>query len=131
MTIQQIRFSLGCCPDFACIRYDRIVSDLRTNLRHCMGTSVPGPNVQHTSSICNHCCEQILTHMKEKLQFVEGENEDLQQQLGQLESELAGRRDELAGLKANRDKLRQQGRKIKETNVYVSDPMLLHDMQVG
>eukprot|EP00878_Enallax_costatus_P032172 GHUV01035284.1.p1 GENE.GHUV01035284.1~~GHUV01035284.1.p1 ORF type:complete len:447 (+),score=170.33 GHUV01035284.1:36-1376(+) len=72
---------------------------------------------------------QILTHMKEKLQFVEGENEDLQQQLQQLESELAGRRDELAGVKANRDKLRQQGRKIKETNVYVSDPMLLHDMQ--
>lgn len=74
---------------------------------------------------------QILTHMKEKLQFVEGENEDLKQQLEQLEAALAGRRDELARLKATRDKLRQQGRQIKENNVYVSNPMLLQDMQVG
>eukprot|EP00775_Hariotina_reticulata_P011309 gene11309-11459_t len=73
---------------------------------------------------------QILTHMKEKLQFVESQNNDLQQDLHQLEAELAGRRDELAGLKATRDKLRQQGRHIKEHSVYVANSMLLQDMQV-
>jgi len=74
---------------------------------------------------------QILTHMKEKLQFVESQNSSLQQELQQLEAELAGRRDELAGLKATRDKLRQQGRQIKEHSVYVANPMLLQDMQVS
>lgn len=69
--------------------------------------------------------------MKEKLQFVEGENQDLKQHLEQLDAALAGRRDELAGLKATRDKLRHQGRQIKENNVHVLNPMLLQDMQVS
>lgn len=73
---------------------------------------------------------QILTHMKEKLHFIEGENQQLSQQLAELEAALAGSRDELAGLKATRDKMRQQGRQLKENSVYVSNPMLLQDMQV-
>lgn len=73
---------------------------------------------------------QILTHMKEKLQFVEGENQQLTQQLEELEAALAGRRDELAGLKATRDKMRQQGRQLKENSMYIANPMLLQDMQV-
>jgi chromosome segregation ATPase len=68
--------------------------------------------------------------MKEKLHFIEGENQQLEQQLQQLEAALAGSRDELAGLKATRDKMRQQGRQLKENSVYVSNPMLLQDMQV-
>jgi histone deacetylase 6 len=74
---------------------------------------------------------QILTHMKEKLHFIEGENQALTQQLQELEAALAGSRDELAGLKAARDKMRQQGRQLKENSVYVSNPMLLQDMQVS
>jgi chromosome segregation ATPase len=68
--------------------------------------------------------------MKEKLHFIEGENQQLEQQLQQLEAALAGSRDELAGLKVTRDKMRQQGRQLKENSVYVSNPMLLQDMQV-
>lgn len=75
-------------------------------------------------------CRKILTHMKEKLQFVEAQNAGLQAELDQLEADLTGRRDELAGLKASRDKLRQQGRIIKESSVYIANPMLLQDMQV-
>eukprot|EP00879_Flechtneria_rotunda_P019667 GHRR01020665.1.p1 GENE.GHRR01020665.1~~GHRR01020665.1.p1 ORF type:complete len:373 (+),score=152.65 GHRR01020665.1:60-1178(+) len=73
---------------------------------------------------------QILTHMKEKLQFIEYENQALLQQLQELEAALAGRRDELAGLKATRDKMRQQGRQIKDNSVFVTNPMLLQDIQV-
>jgi cell division septum initiation protein DivIVA len=68
--------------------------------------------------------------MKEKLHFIEGENQQLSQQLQELEAALAGSRDELAGLQATRDKMRQQGRQLKENSVYVSNPMLLQDMQV-
>lgn len=75
-------------------------------------------------------CLQILTHMKEKLQYIEADNSQLKQQLQQLDAALAGRRDELASLKATRDKVRQQGRQMKEGNVYVSNPILLQDMQV-
>ena len=42
---------------------------------------------------------QILTHMKAKLAFVEGENAALQEELVQVEAALAGKRDELATLK--------------------------------
>jgi hypothetical protein len=69
--------------------------------------------------------------MKEKLHFIEGDNQQLDQQLQELEAALAGSRDELAGLKATRDKMRQQGRQLKENSVYVSNPMLLQDMQVS
>lgn len=73
---------------------------------------------------------QILTHMKAKLAFIECENEALQQELRQLEGALAGKRDELASLKSTRDRLWQQQRQLKEGSVFVTNPMLLQDMQV-
>ncbi|KAF6260717.1 hypothetical protein COO60DRAFT_1683532 [Scenedesmus sp. NREL 46B-D3] len=73
---------------------------------------------------------QILTHMKEKLHFIGSENQQLDHQLQELEAALAGSRDELAGLKATRDKMRLQGRQLKENSAYVFNPMLLQDMQV-
>jgi hypothetical protein len=74
---------------------------------------------------------QILTHMKAKLAFIECENEALQEELHQLEAALAGKRDELASLKSTRDRLWQQQRQLKQDSVFVTNPMLLQDMQVG
>lgn len=39
---------------------------------------------------------QVLTHVKEKLQFVQGENQVLKQELAELDSKLSGQRDRLA-----------------------------------
>lgn len=69
--------------------------------------------------------------MKAKLAFVECENEALQEQLRQLETALAGKRDELASLKSTRDRLWQQQRQLKEGSVFVTNPLLLQDMQVS
>lgn len=74
---------------------------------------------------------QILTHMKAKLAFIECENEALQEELHQLEAALAGKRDDLASLKSTRDRLWQQQRQMKEDSVFVTNPMLLQDMQVS
>jgi hypothetical protein len=76
------------------------------------------------------CMLQILTHMRAKLAFIECENEALQEELKQLEGALAGKRDELASLKSTRDRLWQQQRQLKESSVFVTNPMLLQDMQV-
>jgi predicted nuclease with TOPRIM domain len=77
------------------------------------------------------CTLQILTHIKEKLQFVEKENSSLALDLGGIESQLAARREELQVTKTQRDKLRDQGRKIKDRSVFVTQNVLLQDMEVG
>ncbi|KAF8067334.1 Ccdc96 [Scenedesmus sp. PABB004] len=71
----------------------------------------------------------VLTHMREKLAFVEDENEGLAAGLAAAEAALAGRRDELAGLKASRDALRGKARAAKEGCAHVTSPLLLQDMQ--
>lgn len=73
---------------------------------------------------------QILTHVREKLQFVERENAQLQVQLEELERDLSERRDRLGKAKSTRDTLRLQGRKIKEASVYITNSNLLDDMEV-
>lgn len=73
---------------------------------------------------------QILTHVREKLQFVERENAQLQIQLEEMERDLSERRDLLSKAKSSRDTLRLQGRKIKEASVYITNSSLLDDMEV-
>lgn len=68
--------------------------------------------------------------MKEKLSFVEQENNQLEEKVKQIDSKLSGRRDELAGLKAARDRLRTRAEALKAGSTFVSDPALLADMQV-
>lgn len=80
---------------------------------------------------CACCLTQILTHVREKLQFVEKENGALQSQLEELDLELSEKRDRLGKAKATRDTLRQQGRKIKQSSVYITNPNLLDDIEVG
>eukprot|EP00892_Ulva_mutabilis_P012321 jgi/Ulvmu1/9461/UM052_0029.1 len=72
---------------------------------------------------------QILTHMREKLQFVQRRVRVLTREVGELEAGLGAKRDSLSKLKQRRDNLRHTARKIRETSVYIDSPMLLQDMQ--
>lgn len=72
---------------------------------------------------------QILTHMREKLLFVSRRNRLLTREVSQLDSGLGAKRDSLSKLRQRRDALRQTATKIKETSVYIDNPLLLNDMQ--
>ena len=56
---------------------------------------------------------QVLTHMKEKLQFVNAKRKRLRQNISELELGVASSRDRLNGLKAERD-LRKRRSKEKD-----------------
>ena len=73
---------------------------------------------------------QILTHVREKLQFVEKENSQLASKLEELDHLLVEKRDRLGKLKAARDAFRLKGRKIKQASVYITNPGLLDDIEV-
>lgn len=79
----------------------------------------------------SHDAPQILTHVREKLQFVERENLSGNNGLEVLDQELAEKRDRLGQSKAARDTLRLKGRKIQETSVYITNPNLLDDIEVS
>ena len=53
---------------------------------------------------------QVLTHMKEKLQFVSAKRELLRQNMSELESAVAAARDRLNGLKAGRDSRKRRSK---------------------
>ncbi|PNH00299.1 Histone deacetylase 6, partial [Tetrabaena socialis] len=72
----------------------------------------------------------ILTHVREKLQFIEKENSALDSGLGQLEAGLADKRDRLGRAKVERDTLRLKGRKIKESGSNLTSPQLLDDIEI-
>merc|ERR1711998_479701 len=57
---------------------------------------------------------QVLTHIKEKLQFVQADNQLQKNTLADLETDLALRRDSLAGAKKDLDLTRQDRVKLKE-----------------
>lgn len=73
---------------------------------------------------------QILTHVREKLQFIEKENAALASQLEELDATLSERRDKLGKAKAQRDTLRQKGRRIKEGSVFITNAALLEDIEI-
>jgi hypothetical protein len=56
---------------------------------------------------------QVLTHLKEKLQFVQAENQVLKAELTGLEAELGQHRDAVTKVKLQRDTLRQENAKLK------------------
>jgi chromosome segregation ATPase len=56
---------------------------------------------------------QVLTHLKEKLQFVQAENQVLKAELTGLESDLGQHRDAVTKVKLQRDQLRQENAKLK------------------
>jgi hypothetical protein len=48
-----------------------------------------------------------------------------------LDGTLSEKRDKLGKAKATRDTLRQKGRRIKESSVFITNPSLLDDIEVG
>ena len=74
---------------------------------------------------------QILTHLKEKLQFAHKEKQALQAELNSVEAALATHRDDLTRVKVTRDKAKVATRKIKDAGSHVTNSALLADMEVG
>ena len=67
-----------------------------------------------TIPIRSMCVVQILTHLKEKVQFISKESAAASAQQASLDGELADKRDTLGRIKGQRDDIRSQLRKLKE-----------------
>ena len=74
---------------------------------------------------------QILTHVKEKLQFAQKEKEGMQVELDAVEGALATHRDDLARVKLTRDKALVATRKIRDAGSHVTNAALLADLEVS
>ena len=72
---------------------------------------------------------QVLTHLKEKLQFVQKENVALKHVLDELEGDLASRRDVLQKLKASREAVKSDNVNLKAHSGTVTQPLLLDDLE--
>jgi len=72
---------------------------------------------------------QVLTHIKEKLQFVQADNQLQKDNLAKLETDLALRRDELAQHKKTLDQIRHDRYKLKEKSGLVDSDDLLYDFE--
>merc|ERR1711967_95512 len=72
---------------------------------------------------------QVLTHIKEKLQFVQADNQLQKDRLADLETDLAVQRDLLAGEKKSLDTIRQDRVKLKEKSGLVDSDDLLYDFE--
>jgi len=72
---------------------------------------------------------QVLTHLKEKLQFVQAENQVRKQELSDFEVELTGKRDVLTSVKHERDALRGDNASRRQAKGLVSSEELLIDYE--
>ena len=72
---------------------------------------------------------QILTHVREKLQFVARDNAALQARLDEDAAALSSERDALLKLKAERDAVRGRSTRIQATSTFVTAPPLLEDLR--
>merc|ERR1712070_207438 len=72
---------------------------------------------------------QVLTHIKEKLQFVQADNQLQKDNLAELETDLALKRDELATQKKLLDQIRHDRYKLKEKSGLVDSDDLLYDFE--
>eukprot|EP00794_Sanderia_malayensis_P008786 gene8786-9724_t len=73
---------------------------------------------------------QVLTHLKEKLQFVQGENCEQRTSLEQIESTVAQKRDILTRTKQVRDALRNDNIKLKQKCGLLGNESLLRDFEL-
>merc|ERR1712139_425900 len=72
---------------------------------------------------------QVLTHLKEKLQFVQAENQVRKQELSDFEVELTAKRDMLTQVKHDRDALRAENAARRQQRGLVSSEELLIDYE--
>lgn len=78
----------------------------------------------------NEANVQVLTHVKEKLQFVQAETVVQQAKLSKLDAQLAEARDEQVKAKAKRDVLRAKEMKAKENQGLAGSAILLRDYEM-
>ncbi|EFC46234.1 hypothetical protein NAEGRDRAFT_2066, partial [Naegleria gruberi] len=71
----------------------------------------------------------ILTHVKEKLQYVQTENSELQKKLDKLNINLTEYKDMLTRIKKERDMLKKQNMEMREKEPLVGTDSLLLDYQ--
>ena len=76
------------------------------------------------------CLLQILTHVKEKLQFAQKEKEGMQVELDSVEAALSTHRDDLSRVKLVRDKAIVATRKLRDAGSQVTNTALLADLEV-
>ncbi|CAK8679388.1 unnamed protein product [Clavelina lepadiformis] len=74
---------------------------------------------------------QVLTHLKEKLQFVQAENHVKKEQLADVELEVAQKRDVLSRTKQSRDALRHENNKLQQRSGLLGNADLLRDFEAG
>ncbi|OQR95886.1 xylulose kinase [Thraustotheca clavata] len=72
---------------------------------------------------------QVLTHIKEKLQFVLVDNQALKQELANLDEELTKSRDVLTKRKKERDALRHTQAKMKHQEGFTNSILLMQDYE--
>jgi len=72
---------------------------------------------------------QVLTHLKEKLQFVQAENQVQKANLKVLESAVANKRDVLSRTKQARDALRIDNQKLRQNCGMLGNEALLRDFE--
>ncbi|XP_073504066.1 cilia- and flagella-associated protein 184 [Phyllobates terribilis] len=72
---------------------------------------------------------QVLTHVKEKLQFVQAENQEQKEKLMEVEALVGNKRDILTKTKQARDSLRMDNLKLKEKCGLLGNKVLLRDFE--
>ncbi|KAG1712287.1 hypothetical protein DVH05_000035 [Phytophthora capsici] len=72
---------------------------------------------------------QVLTHIKEKLQFVLAENQMLKRDSQELEETLTANRDQLAHKKKDRDGARQLAARLKNKEGFAKSELLIEDFE--
>merc|ERR1719231_963710 len=72
---------------------------------------------------------QVLTHIKEKLQFVQVENASLKRDLKELDTDLTQERDVLTKAKRERDGLRTENGALKQKQGFVNSDLLVQDFE--
>ncbi|KAM6949034.1 cilia- and flagella-associated protein 184 [Aplochiton taeniatus] len=72
---------------------------------------------------------QVLTHVKEKLQFVQNENQAKRAQLSEVEARVARKRDVLTRTKQARDGLRADNLRLRQRSGLLGNETLLRDFE--
>lgn len=72
---------------------------------------------------------QVLTHVREKLRFVELANEVVQTDLAKLETDITGQRNTVALRKLDRDSMRADGKDLKAKQGFSNSSLLLVDYE--
>merc|ERR1712196_17011 len=72
---------------------------------------------------------QVITHMREKLQFIARENAKLKAELARLDQELASQRDLVAKTKHERDDFRVENAKLRQQTGILNSDLLGKDYE--